>query len=59
MTALFVGPRWAFSENRAPFFEDMPMQVRLPSLPSFAIPSAEPNPEDQSSTLGAAGGHQP
>jgi len=33
--------------------------VRLPSLPSFAMPSAEPNPENQAGTLGAAGGHLP
>jgi len=59
MTALFVDPCWAFSENRAPFLEGMFVPVRLPSLPSFAMPSAEPNPENQSGTLGAAGGHQP
>ena len=59
MTALFVGPCWGFLRKSSVIFADMLKQVRLPSLPSFAMPSAEPNPENQSGTLGAAGGHLP
>ncbi|TPK58859.1 hypothetical protein FJ546_23120 [Mesorhizobium sp. B2-4-19] len=59
MTALFVGPCRGVLCKSSAIFQGMFVRVRLPSLPSFAMPSAEPNPENQSGTLGAAGGHQP
>ncbi|WP_281406816.1 hypothetical protein [Mesorhizobium sp. B2-1-3A] len=44
MTALFVGTCRASSENGFHFFKGMLWRPRLPSLPSFAMPSAEQNP---------------
>ncbi|MCA0032316.1 MULTISPECIES: hypothetical protein [Mesorhizobium] len=60
MTALFVGPDEAASAHRIPLFGNVIWPLRLPSLPSFAMPSVlKPDPENQAGTRGAAGGQLP